>query len=282
MLDLGYCLSRQSVTRTRISIQFSTAVDVLSDVMIMALPMRILWSLHITRRQKFALASVFSLATVVIIFAIVRAVETLSTLTPEALASLEGSDPISLTLFSALESQIAVIVSCLPTFRVLILGASGNTGNRYQSDPENPPIGFSFSSSVMRSCSKAKRGSSMSCGLPVTMPSFLSSKGRKGSTFSLPEADAAAPASYKSYEKRRRHSSWAPQSQRTLESDRTLVGTPMTEFASITPKPVAREWPKLSYFDMELGKNKPLPPPPPRTSVPFSDETYQAALRALD
>lgn len=263
--------------------------DRLTRTTVMALPMRILWNLRVTGRQKLGLATVFSLAVIVIIFAIVRAVETIKTLTPSALASLEGADPISLTLFSAIESTIAVIVSCLPTFRVLILGSTSES-NRYRSDPEMPSISFSFSSSVMRSCSHGGTLSSLKCGLPPMKAhkswgpkSWLSSKlGRKGTQASK---DMTPNLSYRSDGK----SNKLPQfSQRTVESDRTLVGTPLTDLTMMTPKPVAREWPpplppRISYFDLEIaGKNKPLPPPPPRSSTRINEETYEAVLRSLN
>lgn len=239
------------------------------DPLVMALPLRILWNLHITRRQKFGLAGVFSLAAIVIVFAIVRAVETISTLTPSKLASLEGANPISLTLFSALESTIAVIVSCLPTFRVLILGHSNDRG---PSDVETPTLNVSFSS-FGRSCSQASTPKCMKWGIPS--PQYWLGKSRRKE--SAVNSYRTAPASYSKSNK-----ASVPQlSQRTVESDRTLVGTPMTEFVMMTPKPVAREWPKLTKPDSELGINKPLPPPPPRTSTPMSEETYEAVLRSL-
>lgn len=248
----GQCFTNRSIYRTKISIRFSTAVDILTDLMIMALPLRILWNLHVTRRQKFGLATIFSLATIVIIFAIVRAVETSSTLTPSALASLEGADPISLTLFSAMESTIAVIVSCLPTFRVFILGKNSNSNNRHQSDAENPPIPSSIPSCGFRSDSRIDRPSSLLCGLPISSPKrwTLSKNARRGTRGpSSGEVKVAQLRSYRSYElstKKSARRERAPLSQRTVESDQTLVGTPATAFLTVSPKAVAREWPNIS------------------------------------
>ncbi|MCJ1259438.1 hypothetical protein MMC24_007275 [Lignoscripta atroalba] len=88
----------------------------------MALPLRLLWGLQITTRQKLALAGIFSLGLVIIVFAIVRVIETS--------ASTHHVDPIWLALWSMVEASVdklispsaasAIIVSNLPSFRVLL------------------------------------------------------------------------------------------------------------------------------------------------------------------
>ena len=247
----GQCFSNRSIKRTKLSIGVSTAVDILTDLMIMALPLRILWNLRITRRQKLGLATIFSLATIVIIFAVVRAVETSSTLTPSALVSLNGGDPISLTLFSTLESTIAVIVSCLPTFRVFILGHQNNSNNR-PSDAENPRISPSNPSSGVPSDSRIDRPSSLLCGLPISRSKgwARSHNARRGTREPLSqEPKDAQLSSYRSYEPSAKKSARierAPQSQRNVESDQTLVGTPLTDFRTVSPNAVARDWPNIS------------------------------------
>ncbi|KAI9742522.1 MAG: hypothetical protein M1835_003043, partial [Candelina submexicana] len=102
--SLVACELHESVTRTTISVKYSTAVDVLSDLMIMALPLRILTALRISIRQKLALAGIFCLGFVIIIFSIVRAVETSSSLTNSW--SLKESDPVWLALWSILEASV--------------------------------------------------------------------------------------------------------------------------------------------------------------------------------
>jgi len=47
-----------------ISISYSTAVDILTDLMIMALPIRMIRDLQVNRRQKAALAGIFSVSVV--------------------------------------------------------------------------------------------------------------------------------------------------------------------------------------------------------------------------
>ncbi|KAI9813756.1 MAG: hypothetical protein M1827_003546 [Pycnora praestabilis] len=105
--------------------------------MIMALPLRILWALRIDMRQKFALAGIFCLGFIVIIFSIVRAITTSMSLTNEW--SLKESDPVWLALWSVLESTIAVCVSCLPSFRLLYTDKNKSPSNQSPIDSNNPP-----------------------------------------------------------------------------------------------------------------------------------------------
>lgn len=66
----------------------------------MIIPLRLLWSLQVNRRQKLALTVIFSLAFIVIVFAIVRVVE----ISP----SSEHVDPIWLALWSMVEGSIGM------------------------------------------------------------------------------------------------------------------------------------------------------------------------------
>ncbi|KAI9802852.1 MAG: hypothetical protein M1833_001451 [Piccolia ochrophora] len=106
----------------------TVTVDVATDLMIMALPIRVLWRSTINKQQKTALAGIFSLATIIVAFAIVRAVVTSSTLTPSKASSLGQADPVPMTLYTILECIIAVIVSCLPSFRVLFVHRNTRRG----------------------------------------------------------------------------------------------------------------------------------------------------------
>ena len=64
----------------------------------MALPLRLLWGLQVNRKQKTALVGIFSLAFIIIIFAIVRVIKTS--------ASDEHVDPIWLALWSMMEGSV--------------------------------------------------------------------------------------------------------------------------------------------------------------------------------
>ena len=81
----------------------------------MALPLWMLKDLKIKPRQKVALAFVFSLATFIVALDILRTVEA-------------ASD--NQALFTVLEVNFAVIVSCLPTYRALLVIGQKRSTNK--------------------------------------------------------------------------------------------------------------------------------------------------------
>ena len=95
---LGGCETKRDIWVSNFSLYYSTAVDIICDLLIMALPLRLLWNLQINRQQKTALAAIFSLGFIIIIFAIVRVVETS--------ASIHHVDPVWLALWSMIEAGI--------------------------------------------------------------------------------------------------------------------------------------------------------------------------------
>lgn len=64
----------------------------------MALPLHLLWNLQVNRKQKFALAGIFSLGVIVIVVAIVRVDKTFAT--------TEHVDPVWLALWSQIEASV--------------------------------------------------------------------------------------------------------------------------------------------------------------------------------
>lgn len=76
---------------------------------VMALPIAMLKALQIRTSAKFGLAGVFSCVFIIIAFDIARVVETLTVV----------GEPGSTALWTNLESAVAVIVSCLPSFTAL-------------------------------------------------------------------------------------------------------------------------------------------------------------------
>jgi len=80
----------------------------------MAIPIRLLWNLRISMREKIGLAFIFTVGLITMVFAIVRTV------------SLEGTTSggqVStqwLILWGAVEGMVAIIVGCLPSFAILI------------------------------------------------------------------------------------------------------------------------------------------------------------------
>ena len=104
----GQCIKPVDHTGSIISISYSTAVDIISDLMIMTLPLRLLKDLQVTRRQKIGLAAVFSLGLVIIATAIVRMTQILGQ---------SYADPVGLAVWGLVESSVAVIVGSLPPLK---------------------------------------------------------------------------------------------------------------------------------------------------------------------
>ncbi|MCJ1273487.1 hypothetical protein MMC21_001279 [Puttea exsequens] len=108
---LGDCESQIHVSRSLISLRYSTAVDILTDAMIMALPLYLAMRVQLPWTQKLALGGIFSLGIIVILFAIIRIVVT----------NQHDSHPeVSwLNLWSQIEASVAVIISSLAPFKAL-------------------------------------------------------------------------------------------------------------------------------------------------------------------
>ncbi|EEH17894.1 hypothetical protein PABG_00457 [Paracoccidioides brasiliensis Pb03] len=96
------------------SLYFSYAVDVLTDLMIMALPSKLLWSLRLPLAQKLSVASIFSIGFICIIVATVRVVQIGS-------KAKNSSTPSSswLAFWGIIETGIAVIIGCLPALAII-------------------------------------------------------------------------------------------------------------------------------------------------------------------
>ncbi|KAF7502074.1 hypothetical protein GJ744_007427 [Endocarpon pusillum] len=109
---LSECWTQKNArTRFFFTIKFASALDVLTDVMIILVPTNILWAVRISLRKKLALAGIFSLTIFIIAAAIARAVAVTS-------YGLD-IDPPLIVFCGGLESTIAVIVACIASFRTL-------------------------------------------------------------------------------------------------------------------------------------------------------------------
>ncbi|PYI05541.1 hypothetical protein BO78DRAFT_398059 [Aspergillus sclerotiicarbonarius CBS 121057] len=89
------------------------AGDVITDLLILSIPVLILWNTRITFQKKLILLSVFSVTVVVMIVAIIRVVIN---------TSLDVSVDISwLYFWSFVEMGTAIIISCIASFRQLFV-----------------------------------------------------------------------------------------------------------------------------------------------------------------
>ncbi|KAL9621187.1 MAG: hypothetical protein Q9160_004319 [Pyrenula sp. 1 TL-2023] len=104
--------------RRRILVTYSTTVDIITDILIIALPVRLIWAVKtkLSTSQRVALSGIFAVSFIIVAVAIVRGVE---------LASDFKSTPARFIIWSVVESAIAVIVGCLPTYKALFSSRTG-------------------------------------------------------------------------------------------------------------------------------------------------------------
>lgn len=103
--------------RSLVSLRFSTAVDLITDALIIALPLYLALRVQLPLIEKLALAGIFSLGGVIMLFAIIRI----------AVTDQHNSHPETswLNLWSQIEASVAVIISSLAPFKALF--ARGKT-----------------------------------------------------------------------------------------------------------------------------------------------------------
>ncbi|KAK9771363.1 putative Integral membrane protein [Seiridium cardinale] len=109
---LGECSSELHVSRSLISLRYSTAVDIITDLLIISLPIYLTIGLKMSAAQKLGLVGVLSLGIIVTAFSVIRIIVT---------NTVARQPEISwLALWSSIESSIAVMVACLSSFKVLL------------------------------------------------------------------------------------------------------------------------------------------------------------------
>ncbi|KAF2623580.1 hypothetical protein BU25DRAFT_478056 [Macroventuria anomochaeta] len=110
----GECSGPRSLRGQLASLYTSYTVDILSDFMIMLLPIRLVWNLQVPRGQKIAIIALFASGFICIAFATLRVVQigrqTGDTNTP---------NPTWLALWTIIETSIAICIGCCPAFAVL-------------------------------------------------------------------------------------------------------------------------------------------------------------------
>lgn len=89
----------------------------------MALGLRLLRKLQIRRNEKLALGAIFSVGFIKIAFAVVRVVK--------IGVSATHVNPIWLALWTMIEASVAIVVACLPSFRVLFAHGRRRSESRH-------------------------------------------------------------------------------------------------------------------------------------------------------
>ncbi|KAI9751516.1 MAG: hypothetical protein M1815_001087 [Lichina confinis] len=66
------CSSSRAARYLVFTLRFTTSMDVITDVLIMSIPIHLLWKVQISLRRKLLLGGIFSLSLVIILFSILR------------------------------------------------------------------------------------------------------------------------------------------------------------------------------------------------------------------
>ncbi|KAI5462642.1 hypothetical protein BGZ63DRAFT_423883 [Mariannaea sp. PMI_226] len=106
---VGACSTPRDIKAAKISLWYSYAVDIVTDLMVMMLPLGLLKGLQMPLMKKITIGSLFCLGLVCIIVSTVR-------VTQLGLGSDGAVPPLWLALWGMVESAIAVIIGCGPGF----------------------------------------------------------------------------------------------------------------------------------------------------------------------
>ncbi|KAL8695599.1 MAG: hypothetical protein Q9224_003310 [Gallowayella concinna] len=108
------CQTERDARASVISLFYSFAVDIVTDLMIMIFPLRILWNLQLNLIRKISIMAIFGVGLVCIITSIIRVAQIHSK------AQSKQPSPSWLIVWAIIEASIAVVVACLPTFGLLL------------------------------------------------------------------------------------------------------------------------------------------------------------------
>ncbi|KAH7311803.1 hypothetical protein BKA65DRAFT_558443 [Rhexocercosporidium sp. MPI-PUGE-AT-0058] len=146
----GLCDTPRDAVAKAASLWYSLAVDLLTDLMIMAIPVQILYSLRISTAQKLSVGVVFIVSIITMVFAVVRVV---------SLDSSVANGQVSTTwliLWAAIEGTVAVVVGCLPSFAVFVRGRVEASRVQYYGTSAETPQNPYPASGISRSRAKSR------------------------------------------------------------------------------------------------------------------------------
>ncbi|TQV97832.1 CFEM domain-containing protein [Cordyceps javanica] len=129
----GACNTARDARAKAISLWFSLAADLSTDLLIMAVPLRVLWNLRISRIEKISIGVVFAVGVITMVTAIIRSV---------SLNSSSSTGQVSTTwlmLWAGIEGAVAIIVGCLPSFAIFIRGRVVASKAQYEDNSNQSP-----------------------------------------------------------------------------------------------------------------------------------------------
>src|SRR6185436_12217839 len=94
----------------------TSAFNIVTDIWILYLPIRTLWSIHRPRREKVAIVLIFGMGTFSCVASIVR----LHTIYRYTLSTQPFRDAIPVNLWSMIEINVAIVCASLPALKQLL------------------------------------------------------------------------------------------------------------------------------------------------------------------
>jgi hypothetical protein len=118
----GTCISTSAAFTTL------AIANVVTDVAILALPIKEVWALHMTTTRKVQVVGIFALGGIVCVFGIIRTlVVGLASIRDASYTNAKGG------IWSQAEISVGIICACLPTFRPLFSKSARHTQPSYGS-----------------------------------------------------------------------------------------------------------------------------------------------------
>ncbi|KAF3490802.1 uncharacterized protein GIQ15_00319 [Arthroderma uncinatum] len=119
------CISPKNLKLEAISMYMTTIADVLTDILIMSVPVAFVLKSSLPASQKLGLVGLFLLGLAVVVMAILRNLETDG--------KSKHPPPSWLLFWSAMEATVAVMVSCFASYKSLFTSHARPTAYQYQS-----------------------------------------------------------------------------------------------------------------------------------------------------
>ncbi|KAF2641901.1 hypothetical protein P280DRAFT_548513 [Massarina eburnea CBS 473.64] len=126
--NAGSCSSPDELQNQIISLYYSYAVDVVTDLMVMFLPIHLVWGLRMARAEKAGILVLFGGGFVCIAFGTLRVVQV-----GIQHGKAVSPEPKWLTLWTVIEVSMAIIIGCSPTFATLVrarIKSKKSSGNK--------------------------------------------------------------------------------------------------------------------------------------------------------
>ncbi|KAL8885051.1 MAG: hypothetical protein Q9205_006905, partial [Flavoplaca limonia] len=109
------CQSPSAIRFTNNTYYANCAVDVVTDCLIISIPVRMLWNVRLPIRQKLLLMTIFSLTVIVMIVSIIRVADVGS--------STQQPDISWVYFWSNIEMSTAIVIACISSFRQVFVNA---------------------------------------------------------------------------------------------------------------------------------------------------------------